>query len=257
MESYDLFSADYDRFVNWPARLEYEMPFIERLARSLPAPQRILDAACGTGRHVIALAMKGFLTAGADLSRGMIDQARKNAAKATMMLRFEAAGFGELRGLFHSYDLVLCLGNSLPHVLDREGLGRALSDFAACLRPGGKLLIQNRNFDAVMAAHERWMEPQSYREGESEWIFLRFYDYEPDGLINFNILTLRREGAGAWKQAVTSTRLRPLLQVELVSALDEAGFEQITSYGSMSGDKFDPAASGNLIITAQLSNVGI
>jgi hypothetical protein len=123
---------------------------------------------------------------------------------------------------------------------------------ARCLRPAGLVLIQNRNFDAVLARRERWMEPQAYREGDSEWIFLRFYDYEPDGFINFNILTLQRQAGGEWKQQVNTTFLYPLKQGELVAALTAAGFEAITSYGDMTGTAFDPETSENLIVTARL-----
>ena len=124
--------------------------------------------------------------------------------------------------------------------------------FHSCLRPDGLLVLQNRNFDAVLARQERWMEPQSHREGEKEWVFLRFYDYDPDGLITFNILMLYREAAGApWQQAVRVTRLRPLRQEELVRAAAEAGFGEITCYGSLAGDPFNPQASGNLVVTAK------
>jgi SAM-dependent methyltransferase len=184
----------------------------------------------------------------------MIERARANAQAAKVEVRFEAAGFGELGGALGrgAFDALLCLGNSLPHVLTPAELAVALADFAACLRPGGLVLIQNRNFDAVLAHRARWMEPQGRREGENEWLFLRFYDFEPDGLLNFNIITLRREGTGGWSQQVTTTRLRPLLQAELTAALAAAGFKEIASYGDMSGSRFDPETSGNLILTARV-----
>jgi glycine/sarcosine N-methyltransferase len=256
---YDTFSSDYDRFVSWPGRLGFEMPFLEQHLRAVdPAsgPVRVLDAACGTGMHAIALAQRGFETAGADLSAAMIERARANAAASGARVDWRAAGFGELAAAFQTsrqpFDALLCLGNSLPHLLNPEDLRAALADFAACLRPGGLLLVQNRNFDAVMAGRERWMEPQAHREGEREWIFLRFYDYDPDGRITFNIVTLRREGAAeAWQQQVVSTRLYPLRQHELETALSESGFTQVTPYGGLDGSPFNPASSGNLVITAR------
>ncbi len=249
---YDTFSSDYDRFVNWKARLSFELPFIEQLVQPLGAPPRLLDAACGTGMHAIALAQRGYPTCGADLSAPMIERARENAAAGSSKVRFETAGFGQLAQTFgrQQFDAVLCLGNSLPHVITAEALTGALADFAACLRPGGLLLVQNRNFDAVMASKERWMEPQAHREGDAEWIFLRFYDYEPEDLISFNIVTLRRKGSAPWEQQVTTTRLRPQLQAGLVTALQSAGFEQINCWGSMNGAAFEALKSGNLIVTA-------
>lgn len=252
-QAYDDFSFDYDKFVKWDNRLSFELPFIEAKIRSLGTHARILDAACGTGMHAIALAQKGFDIAGADLSGGMVEQARENAAKAGLDIRFEQVGFGELARTFgeSAFEIVLCLGNSLPHVVSEKRLAWALADFATCLSPSGIVLIQNRNFDAVMAHKERWMEPQVYEEGTKEWLFMRFYDYLPDGTINFNIVTLRREERGQWQQSVTYTTLRPLLRTEMETALNTAGFEALQLYGDMTGAMFDPLISGNLIITAR------
>lgn len=260
---YDTFSSDYDRFVNWQNRLAFELPFLAQvLGEANPTRRPVLDAACGTGMHAIALAKRGYPAAGADISRGMVTKAQANAKEAGVEVPFIAAGFGELAQAFGPsgagllpFGALLCLGNSLPHLLSLEALSLALADFAACLEPGGLLLVQNRNFDAVLRQRERWMEPQAHREGDTEWLFLRFYDYEPDGLINFNIVTLRRGAAcvaGGWQQQVTSTPLYPLRQGELVGALEKAGFGAIQSYGGMDGSPFDPQSSGNLVITARL-----
>jgi len=279
---YDDFSADYDRFMNWPARLAAEMPFIEGQLQAIGA-RRVLDVACGTGMHAVALAQRGYSVAGADFSTGMVERARANAATAAPVLsaveggevRFEVAGFGELALAFGSstpgaassgrhsptgFDGLLCLGNSLPHLLTPADLRTAMEDFAACLRPGGLLLIQNRNFDAVLARRGRWMEapPPSPPlggmkggEGEAECLFLRFYDFEPDGTLTFNLVTLRREASDAWSQQVASTRLRPLLQRDLRAVLAEAGFREIACYGDMQGAPFDPTSSPNLVVTAR------
>jgi len=149
------------------------------------------------------------------------------------------------------FDALLCLGNSLPHLLAPADLAAALADFATCLRPGGLLLVQNRNFDAVLARQQRWMEPQARREGEAEWLFLRFYDFEPAGTLTFNLVTLRREGMGDWSQQVAAARLRPLRRDELVAALAAAGFGEITCWGDMQGAPFEPNRSPNLVVTAR------
>ena len=247
---YDLFSADYDRFVNWEERLAYELPFIEQQLTASGA-QRILDTACGTGKHAIALAQRGYDVTGADLSVGMVERARENAAAVGSEARFVVAGFGELATKVEdAFDALLCLGNSLPHVLTAEAVHETLTDFAAVLRSGGLLLIQNRNFDAIMRDRVRWMGPQSHHEGSREWLFVRFYDFNPDGTLTFNIVTLRRDKAGEWTQQVKATTLRPLLHAESASAITAAGFGDLACYGDMTGAPFDSETSGNLIVTA-------
>jgi glycine/sarcosine N-methyltransferase len=246
---YDSFSSDYDRFVDWPARLKVELPFLEGQLRASGA-HRVLDAACGTGQHAIALARIGFDAAGADLSANMVARAKGNALAADMPVDFKQAGFGELTRAFgeHSFDALICLGNSLPHVLTHSALVATLQDFRECIRPGGLLIVQNRNFDSVLASRQRWMEPQAHREGQEEWLFMRFYDYEADGLLTFHVVTLHRAAGGAWGQSAVSTHLRPMTQAELARALAEAEFSVPTLFGDMSGAPFEPAASGNLVV---------
>ena len=251
---YDDFSMDYDRFVDWTGRLAYELPFLQGQLKAAGA-RRILDAACGTGQHAIALAQTGFEVAGADISAGMVARARVNAQAAQVPVRFEQAGFGELERTFGKgqFEVVLCLGNSLPHALSAEQVTAALADFAACLMPGGLAIIQNRNFDAVMKERQRWMEPQSAREDGKEWLFLRFYDFEANGTLTFNILTLRRDGEGPWSQSAWRTSLRPLLVEELQAELSRVGFTSTTFYGDMQGLPFEVGMSGNLIACARLA----
>ena len=257
--TYDDFSQDYDRFVNWESRLAAEMPFLEHLLGQVSTgqarPLSVLDAACGTGMHAIALARKGYTAAGADYSQGMVAAAQANADKQNAQVLFKHAGFNEIKRAFEQeanfpFDTITCFGNSLPHLTSREAIKQALLDFANCLRPGGLLVLQNRNFDAVMAKRERWIGPQSYSENGNDWLFLRFYDFDPDGLISFNIVRLKREAGGEWKQALSTVRLYPLLKEEMLKLLDETGFGQVSLYGMMRDIPFDPLSSENLVVAA-------
>lgn len=246
---YDDMGADYDRFVDWESRLALEMPALERLL-SAQGARRVLDAACGTGRHAIALAQRGYEVAGADLSAAMVSQARANAAAAQVEVPFVQAGLGHLAdNLPGPWDAVLCLGHSLPHLLSAAEVAAALEDMARILRPGGLLLAQNRNDERLLAHGQRFMPVSVYRQGDEEWLFLRVLDLDPQR-ISFHMVTLHRDAQG-WHQRVSSTTHRPLSRDELAAALRAAGFTDLAFFGSWSMEPFAADRSGDLVAIAR------
>lgn len=251
---YDKLASIYDYFVNWDERLAYELPFLEQQLRAPgkdPSQIRVMDTACGTGHHAIALANIGFQMAGSDLYPEMVSLADANAKAAGEKVTFRTAGFGSINETFKQpgeFDAVLCLGNSLPHVASEQDLKKALQDFKDLLRPGGMLLLQMRNFDLVMGEKKRWMEPQTVKEGTTEWLFIRFYDFETDGKIQFNILSLHRKPNTPWHTQLTSTHLLPIFSEKLKADLTTLGFRDIRLYGNLAAAPYEPGSSGDLVL---------
>lgn len=248
---YDEIGADYDRFVDWETRLAFELPAIVGVLADHDV-RRVLDAACGTGRHALALAERGYEVVGADLSAAMVARARENAAAAGAELPFHQVGLGELgHHLEGPFDAVLCLGHSLPHLLSAEEVEAALRDMAGLLLPGGLLLLQNRNDERLLAQGQRILPVSSHREGEWEWLFLRFLDLEPQRIV-FHFVTLWRENRHrAWRQRVSSTVHRPIPLQELAAALKRVGFVDLAVYGNWNREPFNPAESSDLVVLAQ------
>jgi len=63
------------------------------------------------------------------IERARQNAARQNAAAAAAAVTFAVAGLGELTALGETFDAVLCLGNSLPHLLTASsvaGMNQAL-----------------------------------------------------------------------------------------------------------------------------------
>jgi glycine N-methyltransferase len=56
----------------------------------------------------------------------------------------------------NGFDAVICLGNSFAHLLDSFGDQReqkqAIENFEKCVKPGGLLLIDHRNYDHIINA---------------------------------------------------------------------------------------------------------
>jgi glycine/sarcosine N-methyltransferase len=246
---WDTLSGDYDRFVNWPERLARELPSLEGFLRENGA-QRVLDAACGTGHHALALAQRGYDVLGVDASAGMIERARQNAKAAGVAARFEQIGFGALGTVASEpFDAVLCLGNSLPSLLSEDALEVALEDMAGVLAPGGLLVVQNLNYDRVWPKRERFLPLETHVEDGEEWLFFRFVDFHEETL-TFNMAILHKEN-GTWDRGVASTELRPILAEELARHLRGVGLARAETYGDYSRRPYDPQESGDLIVVAR------
>jgi glycine/sarcosine N-methyltransferase len=253
VDFYDALAPMFDVMTDWDARLAAEGPFLTAQLSAVSA-RRVLDAACGSGGHALALAGWGYDVAGADLSAGMIALAQAKAAAAGRPLPFVTASLADLPGHFAtgSFDAALCLGNSLPHLLTMAELTTALRGMAAVLKPGGLLVTQALNYDLRWRTRPRWFAAQGGQLAGQEVLVWRFADYdEPPGQIAFHIALFRRE-AGSWRVQVHTTPQRPLTLADMGTALAAAGFEDVRAYGSMQrpAPVFDPETSGDLVLVA-------
>ena len=263
---YDALAPMFDVMTDWRERLAAEGPFLQAMLEEASA-RAVLDAACGSGGHALALAQWGYTAAGADVSPVMVDMARRKAVMGGLDVPFavtELAGLAELvagrtddddaLGVVRlaPYDAVLCLGNSLPHLLSQADLLAALRAMAAVLKPGGLLVLQNLNYDLRWQKQPRWFAAQGGTLDGREALVWRFADYDLlSGRISFHI-ALFSKGEAGWQVVVHTTPHRPLFQSDLTAALAEAGFTALRSYGGMSLplDPFDPNASPDLVVVA-------
>lgn len=250
-EFYDRLARVFDVMTDWQKRLALELPFLQRTLDQNRA-QRILDTACGTGWHAIALARKGYRTAGCDASPIMVEMAGNNAARAGVEVPFQVADFNRLEKFPEIFDAVLCLGNSLPHLLSHEELVKALRQMRERLHEAGVLILHNLNYDMRLQKKPRFFAAN----GKAEAIVWRFADYGPE-FITFHTALFERKMEDAkeetisWSVQVNSTLQRPLLQKDLDEALARAGFAAIQHFGGLDGSPFERDQSGDLVIVAR------
>ena len=251
---YDALAPLFDVMTDWDARLAAEGPFLKQVL-SVAGAARVLDAGCGSGGHALALARWGYEAAGADVSAVMIAMAQQKARSAGLHVPFavsDLASLGEATTQGGPYDAVLCLGNSLPHLLTHEDLVSALLGIAAVMRPGGLLVLQNLNYDLRWRSQPRFFGAQGGTLDGHEVLVWRFADYDTAaGQIAFHV-ALFRKGERDWSVEVHTTPQRPLFLADLTSALDAVGFADAQLHGRMAlpAEPFDPDRSPDLVVSA-------
>ncbi len=75
---------------------------------SLKKESSVLDMGCGTGRHSIELAKRGYKLTGVDLSSGMLSQAKKQAKEAKVKVEWVQADATRFKSK-KPFDAAICL----------------------------------------------------------------------------------------------------------------------------------------------------
>lgn len=142
-ELFQDFADNYDR-ENFTAGTIGEVDFIEREI-SYNKNDRILDIGCGTGRHSLELARRGYSVTGIDLSPDMIGKAKALALKENLTIDLQVRDARDF-DFKESFDLgiMLCEGAFPLMESDEMNFSILLNAFKS-LKPGGKLIQTTLN----------------------------------------------------------------------------------------------------------------
>jgi len=213
------FVEKWDDLIDWEGRASAEGDFFIRLLRE-HGKHKVLDVATGTGFHSVRLLQAGFEVTSADGSEEMLSKAFDNARQRGYILRTVHADWRYLNRDVHDlYDAVICLGNSFTHLHDENDRRKALAEFYATLRHDGILIIDQRNYDALL---DHSVEPSHsyYYCGEDVSASPEHVD---DSLARFRYTFA--DGSSY------HLNMFPLRQNYTRRLLQEVGFQRVTTYG--------------------------
>ena len=124
-----------------------EARFVDALLREADAePGRLLDVACGTGRHAAQFSALGWDVTGVDHSESLLEHARRNAPDASFlcqdMRKLDVPGA--------PFDAVTCLFDSIGYPLEDAGIVAALSGMRRHAAPGSPVAIEFLHAPALL-----------------------------------------------------------------------------------------------------------
>ena len=195
--------------------------------------RNVLDLACGTGRHAVELARRGYQVTAVDRSRYLLGKAEAAAASAEVSVEWIRADMREFvrPGTF---DLAINMFTSFGYFDDPADDLRVLINLHSSLRDGGCLLI-----DLIGKEHvAEVFQPAAVDEAADGALLVQrreiFDDYE----------RIRNQWTVVRGGEVRSFRFHHTLYSarELKDRLGAAGFRSTVVFGDLEGSAYGPGS---------------
>jgi len=214
-----------------------EMVFLEQCGLLQPG-RRILDVACGGGRHSLAMARRGAMVTGIDLGPAAIATARRRAKKAGLQVEFVQ---GDIRCLEYvaAFDAVTFIFGCFTE-MPRHDATEVLRRLSRSLRPGGLFVLDvyAPRFFAALDGEQEWWVGHDFIAGRFPQLVLTEYFYyaREKTYARRDFICDARTGAihtfGVSGQAYTLPELRRMLAA--------AGLSPILVCGGWRGEAVTP-----------------
>lgn len=240
----DVFTEEYFRTLppDFDRETQRDVRFIDK-SLGLQKGARLLDLACGFGRHAVELAERDYEIAGLDISMAMLQRALSEAQRRGLSIKFVHGDMRELNfnGIF---DAAFCWQTSFGYFDDRTNV-QVAQGVARALKPGGRFLIDIVNRDYVVGE----MPSRTWWEGH-ECVFLEEVEFDN----HFSVLHTKRsfiyEDGSPPREFSSYIRLYSLH--ELRQLLHFAGFRVLeVSGGVHHRGSFLGPASPRIILLAE------
>jgi len=198
---------------------------------------RLLDLACGRGRHSINFANRGYRVTGVDLAPTAISRAKAKAALAGVDIDFRV---GDMRvPLDETFDVVVNLFTSFGYFTDEAENELPIAAMAKMVRPGGQIWIDFLNPDVLrdnlVPSDEGSIPDWSYKI--KRWI--------EDGAVRKEI-HLVQDATGDEQIFTEYVKLLELEWFEAVSS--KYGLKMQTVYGDYDGNPYESTRSQRMIM---------
>lgn len=134
-----------------------------------------VDLGAGFGMHSIPLARRGYSVVAIDCSLKLLEALREYA-KTLPIHVVEEDLLAFQKHLSAKVHLILCMGDTLTHLPDRESVARLFFLAAESLHGGGMFIITFRDYTAPLVGDERFTPVRS----DKDRILTCFLEYSPD-----------------------------------------------------------------------------
>ncbi len=233
---------EYEKILT-PERTVEDIEFLER-ELSLAKGMRILDLACGHGRHTVELARRGYLMTGQDLNGFFLDKAKAAAQEASVDVRWVQSDMREVP-FEGEFDVVVNLFTAFGYLESDDEDQKVLSQVARALKSGGRFLVDVINRDRIMREFREsdWSELRD----QSVVLIKRKFDFTTSRM-NERRLRIWKDG----KRRDLSFPLRMYSLHELIRMTETAGLTYEKSFGNNDSSPPDFTSMRCVLVTRKV-----
>ena len=159
--------------MSWTENTSRQVDFIIHLL-GLTRKEKILDLACGYGRHSIELARRGFEVTGVDITEEYVNEANNQASKENIASSFICDDIRNIK-FSSDFDVVLNIADGAIGYLENDEENMKIFDrISEALRPGGKHFM-----DICNAKYAEKRFPMRNWEIGKQSLSLPEFDWDP------------------------------------------------------------------------------
>jgi SAM-dependent methyltransferase len=188
--AYERFAAFYDEVMDDPAPRAARV--LEAIARYRPGAASLLELGCGTGSILQRLTGVPTLV-GLDLSPEMLAVAGTKAPGAEL-LEGDLTSFS----LGRTFDVIICVFDTLNHLLTFDAWLSAFDSVAAHLAPGGLFVFDINTIGELGRLGEDPPAVYDFRRGVAVVDVAFAHDGEDSGLSSWDIRVFEDRGGGSY-----------------------------------------------------------
>ncbi len=186
--------------------------------------QRAVDLGAGFGMHAIPLADIGYSVLAIDSSGTLLDLMKSHlGARQVKTVRDDLLSFK--KHLDVPAALIVCMGDTLTHLPDRQSVERLFADVAEALERGGTFIVTFRDYSTPLIGLKRFIPVRS----DSNRILTCFLEFDDEAVTVHDILN-EREGLD-WRQRISAYRKLRLSPDWVATTLETKGLRVRTEQG--------------------------
>jgi SAM-dependent methyltransferase len=204
---------------------------VEFIARQLGLSKgaRVLDAPCGTGRHLKLFAEKGFTATGIDINTVCLELARKNCAG--LDVRIEPGNMADLAAFEGRFDATVNLFSSFGYFATEAENRAVMWELVSTLKPGGTLVISVIDREWLLKV----FRPVDWKDDGRQFV-LEGRKYDPVTHYNEAWVVIVDQASGQAKRHFH--RIRLYSSDEIVGLMQECGLKDVKIFGGVDGSAF-------------------